>query len=591
MKIVSTSPIIYERQSSSGAVEVFSQTDGATTAPRKVFLTQSRDAAGNTLSFNYDGQLRLVSATDAIGRVTTVSYELAADPLKVTKVTDPYNRSALFEYDDSGRLVKITDVIGITSEFEYGVNQEYLTATSDFIRAMTTPYGTTTFRSGIGPYASVNNNRWVEATDPLGGTERVEHILNGTNPLPASEDPSSVPTGFTGNASLNTHVSIYYSKLAMSRSATDPPDPEDGKIVRFRSSSQFKVSGYQIHSIKRPLQNRVWYEHDGETTQNGVGPTGRAVRVGRVLDDGTSQVHRYEHNAVGKVTRYTDPLGRERVFVYGTGSTPDADSVNGTGLDLLEVRHKNGAAYETLAEFTYNSDRRVLTATDAMENTSTYTYNADGQLLTATTPPTTWAPSGATSILTYDEDGYLLTATGPVSGSTTTYTYDGFGRVDTISPPLQDSVAFDYDAMDRLTRVTHEDDTYEEIVYNRLDGERFRDRLGRWSQVRFDALRRPAAATDPEGRTISLQWCDCGVLDALVDANGNRTSWEYDLQGRVTKEIRQCRGVRLHLRGHDEPPSDGDRPEVDREHVRVLPGQSAQGEELLRRDSGGDVHL
>jgi RHS repeat-associated protein len=86
--------------------------------------------------------------------------------------------------------------------------------------------------------------------------------------------------------------------------------------------------------------------------------------------------------------------------------------------------------------------------------------------------------------------------------------------------------------------VTHEDDTYEEIVYNRLDGERFRDRLGRWSQVKFDAVRRPVAGTDPEGRTISLQWCSCGVLDALIDANGNRTSWEYDLQGRVTKEIR-----------------------------------------------------
>jgi len=77
--------------------------------------------------------------------VTTVSYELAGDPLKITKVTDPYDRSALFEYDESGRLVKIADVIGITSEFEYGVNYEYVSSTMDFIRALTTPYGTTTF--------------------------------------------------------------------------------------------------------------------------------------------------------------------------------------------------------------------------------------------------------------------------------------------------------------------------------------------------------------------------------------------------------------------------------------------------------------
>ena len=65
LKIVSTSPIVYERHLANGAVEVFSQTDGAATAPRKVFFTQKKDLAGNTMSFAYDGQLRLVSATDA----------------------------------------------------------------------------------------------------------------------------------------------------------------------------------------------------------------------------------------------------------------------------------------------------------------------------------------------------------------------------------------------------------------------------------------------------------------------------------------------------------------------------------------------
>jgi YD repeat-containing protein len=144
MEIVSASPIVYERHLSSGAVEVFSESDGAATAPRKIFLTGITDSAGNTLTFTYDEELRLVSATDAIGRVTTVSYELEGDPLKITTVTDPYDRSAHFEYDDLGRLIKIIDVIGMSSEFEYDG--------SDFIRALTTPYGKTSFRKGNGPY-------------------------------------------------------------------------------------------------------------------------------------------------------------------------------------------------------------------------------------------------------------------------------------------------------------------------------------------------------------------------------------------------------------------------------------------------------
>jgi RHS repeat-associated protein len=536
LEIVSTSPIVYERHLANGSVEVFSQTDGAATAPRKVFLTQRQDSAGNTLTFTYDGQLRLVSATDAIGRVSTVSYELEGDPLKVTKVTDPYDRTATFEYDDSGQLARITDVIGMSSTFQYGQNNIGTVVTYDFIRSMTTPYGTTIFQSGKGPY-NTTTNRWVQATDPLGGRQRDEYLLNSA-PVSATDGANTVPTGFTGNANLNTHLGVYYSKVVMDRQTADPPDPNDGVITKFRSSQTLTISGYQFQSRKRPLENRVWYEHVGETITNGVGPDGRPARIGRVLDDGTSQIHRFEYNQVGKHIRYTDPADREYVLIYGTGTTPDAEPPAGTGLDLLEVRHKNGGVYETLAERTYNSQHRVLTATDAVGKTSSFTYNPEGQLLTATSPPTTNAPEGATTSLSYDTDGYLLSLTGPVSASTTTYTYDDFGRVETVSPPLQDAVTFDYDGLDRVTQVTYEDGTYEQVVYNRLDAERVRDRLGRWSHLRYDALRRPTGSTDAEGRTLTFQWCSCGVLESLLDGNGNRTSWEYDLEGRVTKETR-----------------------------------------------------
>jgi RHS repeat-associated protein len=527
MTIVSTSPIQYERELPDGSKEVFAQSDGASTAPRRVFLTKIQDPQGNMLMLTYDGQLRLVSVTDAIEQVTTLSYELPSDPLKITKVTDPFGRFAKFEYDDGGQLVKITDVIGISSEFEYGVNYEYLTGTTDFVRAMTTPYGTTTFRSGIGPYASVNNNRWVEATDPLGGTERVEHILNGTNPLPASDDPDSVPAGFTGNSALNAHLSIYYSKLVMDRQTTDPPDPEDGEIFRFRSSSQFKVSAYQLHSTKLPLENRVWYEHEGETTQNGVGPSGRPSKIGRVLDDGSSQVYRYEYNSRGGITRQTDPVGRETVYEYAANEQ-----------DLLNVKQKNGTNYDLLQELTYNATHQPLTVKDASAQTTTHTYNGQGQILTIVTPPRTGITENRTTTYSYDSNGYLQSVTGPATGATASYTYDSYGRTRTATDSDGYVLTFDYDALDRQTKVTYPDSTYDETVYDRLDAVRTRDRLGRWIHRVYDALRRGTATTDPLGRTVIQQWCSCGSMDALLDANGNETSWERDLQGRVTKEIR-----------------------------------------------------
>jgi YD repeat-containing protein len=40
------------------------------------------------------------------------------------------------------------------------------------------------------------------------------------------------------------------------------------------------------------------------------------------------------------------------------------------------------------------------------------------------------------------------------------------------------------------------------------------------------------------GRTVTQQWCNCGSLDTLIDANGHQTKWERDIQGRPVREVR-----------------------------------------------------
>ena len=75
-------------------MDVYGQPTGALAFPRKVFLTRSVDPQGQRVQLTYDASLRLVAITDAIGQVTTLSYELAGDPLKITRVTDPFGRYA-----------------------------------------------------------------------------------------------------------------------------------------------------------------------------------------------------------------------------------------------------------------------------------------------------------------------------------------------------------------------------------------------------------------------------------------------------------------------------------------------------------------
>jgi RHS repeat-associated protein len=192
-----------------------------------------------------------------------------------------------------------------------------------------------------------------------------------------------------------------------------------------------------------------------------------------------------------------------------------------------------------LLTVTYNDKHEVLTSTDAAGQATTYTYYPEGQIHTVTNA------KGERVTYVYDGDGRLLSVTGP-QGSTTSYTYDGYGRQRTSTEPNGHTLTVDYDALDRITRATYPDGTYEEVAYDKLDAVGYRDRLGRWTHTFYDALRRPVAARDAAGRTMQKnEWVSCpsgcggggAKLSKLVDGNGNATTWEYDLQGRVTNEV------------------------------------------------------
>jgi RHS repeat-associated protein len=522
---ISSSPIRYERVLPDGSKEVYSQADGASTFPRRVFLTQMVDAQENALSMTYDSQLRLVAVTDAIGQVTTLAYDMTSDPLKVTKITDPFGRSALFEYSSLGQLTRITDVIGMRSEMGY--------SQSDFIESLTTPYGTTLFSvtSGVNGHTDYG----IAATDPLGATERLDWVLINPN-VPASDPPASVPTGFASmNNGLANYTAYYWDKRAWS---LYPGDYTKARATRWNFAGPSGIAD-SIGAEKMPLEGRVWYSYAGATVTHGVGPMNKPLKVARVLDDGSSQIYQYEYNSKGKVLRATDPVGRETVYVYGTGSTPDPDQANGTGIDLLQTKQKNGGTYDVLLSATYSTQHLPLTKTDASNQTTTFTYNAAGQPVTVVTPPRAGLTQAQrTTTYAYDSNGYLQSITGPVAGATTSFTYDGYGRTRTVTDPDSYALTYDYDALSRPTRTTYPDTTYEETTYNRLDPEKRRDRLGRWSETFYDALRRSVSTRDPLGRTTTRQWCNCGSLDKILDANGNAVTWERDLQGRVTREVR-----------------------------------------------------
>jgi len=473
---------------------------------RRIFLTEVIDPQGHAVTLTYDSSVRLVAIADALGQVTTLAYLDSADPLRITRVTDPFGRAAVLTYDGMGRLGSVTDVAGLSSSFAYDAG--------DFIAAMTTPYGTTTFRRE----ASYWVNRRIEATDPAGGTERLEYHWSNSELATTS---SEVPTGFSAfNVDMHKYNVLYWDKLAMAAGPTVSNAVITSLLLAATDYGGHAWARNLPHSIKGPLESRVWYAYGNTARSAGVYPWPTAI--GRVLDDGASRVTTMTYNAQGGMTSTIDPAGRQTTYAYATN-----------GLDVLTVEQVRSGGTDIVQSYAGYTNHLPGTVTDAAGQTTTMTYNAAGQPLTVTNA------KSETTTYTYDAlTGNPLTVTGPVTGATTSYAYDGYGRVDTVTDADGYAVTTDYEPLNRVTQRTYPDDTTETFTYSKLSLTEQKDRLGRITRHFYDGFGRRTATLDPAGRTISQVWCDCGSMEALVDANGNRTKWERDVQGRVTREIR-----------------------------------------------------
>jgi RHS repeat-associated protein len=252
------------------------------------------------------------------------------------------------------------------------------------------------------------------------------------------------------------------------------------------------------------------------------GTLDKPTKVGRVLDDVTTQLYRYAYNPAGHATNSVDPVGRTMTYVYSTN-----------GVDLLEVRQTTGGQNDLVARIAYNAQHRPVLSTDAAGQTTTNTFNTSGQLLSTTNP------RGETRSYLYDPDGYLLRIDGPLAGTNdaSLFTYDGYGRLRTMADPDGYALTLDYDALDRLTSVTYPDGTADSYAYDKLDRAVFRDRMGRETRYVFNADRQLTTKVDPLQRTNLFEYCGCGELSAIVDALGRVTRWRQDVQGRrIEKE-------------------------------------------------------
>ncbi len=289
---------------------------------------------------------------------------------------------------------------------------------------------------------------------------------------------------------------------------------------------------------------------DTIVTQFAYDDQGRLVQT-TAPDGSTSQT---VYNGFGKVDHTVDALGRATAYVY------DAQS------RLTQTTYPDG----TTSTVTYDLGSRRTSSTDRAGRVTTYAYDSLDRLLSSTEHGT--AGSAVTTASTFDPDGET-TAETDANGHTTRYFYDDLGRKTSTTDALGHAVeqatydddgreltstdangnvtSYVYDNAGRLLTTDYADGTSSGTAYDDL-GRRVSstDQADLTTLFSYDALGRLLTVTSPMGpvpiikggavvgtrATETYAYDELGEKVSQMDANGNVTSFAYDVKGHLIQK-------------------------------------------------------
>lgn len=252
----------------------------------------------------------------------------------------------------------------------------------------------------------------------------------------------------------------------------------NGQQVTFERDAQGRI----VAAID-PLGMRVTYQYDAQ---------GDLVKV--TDRDKNSTTFEYNDQRPHYLDKVIDPLGQ-------TGIRNEYDQ-NGRLAKVFNALG-NGAQLE------YNPENSLYTTKDALGNSTTYEYDLRGNVITEVDA------KGGISRRTYDADNNKLSETNP-AGATTHYTYDRRGNKLT-----------ETDALGNITRYTY--NTNGDLLSTA-------NALGNTVINTYDSNGNPTAISGLANGPINLVYGADGLLKSLITAEGT-TTYEYDRQGNITKEI------------------------------------------------------
>ena len=530
-------------------------------------VTSSTDALGRTSHFEYDDSGNLTRIVDAAGAALVNVYD---DAGKLLSTTDAAGNSSRFEYDASGFVTAEIDKRGQRTANTYDANGNLLSTTDPLantthvtvdgngdVTSITNPLGHTT---SLG-YDALGIQ--VSETDPLGNITRSEFDGNGNvrrevdafgNERTRDFDAANNLTEITNERDQTTRYE--YDALSRFTKIIDPQGAETeivydaagrvlqqidalGNITTFgydgagRNTHQTDALGHTIEFQYDSVGNLVAeIDPEGNQTTFDYDALDRLIRT--IHPDGGVEEQTYD--LLGNLISVADAFGNEFNYEY------DANS------NLVKVANPVG---ETTT-FAYDANNRLLEQNDALGRKTQYQYDGNGQRILKT------FPDGNVESNSYDVAGRLESITdangdttiidtnalGQVIGKTfedgteETFTFTPTGNIETATN-ANGTVSYQYDGADRLERVTYPDGNYVAYQYD-AGGNRTQVETNvgtgpaRATIYTFDELNRVETVTDADGQVTQYSYDSRGNLLVTAKPNGVNTDYTYDSMNRIS---------------------------------------------------------
>ncbi|MGB7229083.1 MAG: RHS repeat-associated core domain-containing protein [Candidatus Acidiferrales bacterium] len=407
--------------------------------------------------------------------------------------------------------------------------------------AVTAPYWVQVVRNAnqFSAYVSADGITWVQ----LGTTQTIasgETVYVGL--AVSSRTPGTLATATLDNVSISTGTSVANPVVTGLSPAAGAPGQsvtvsgsgfgatQNGGTVTFNGAAA-TVTSWSDSQIVVVVPD--------EATSGSVSVTAGGISAGGVQF--IIQFQAQVTDSLGNQTTYTsEPFGGQWELSSSQGSGCSTCTTRGNYQFQYDGSGNRVGATDPNGNIVMyaNDSTGDVTAQVAVLNstpvTTTYTYNSFGEVLTMTDP------LGNVTTNTYDSHGNLLTVTTPkpnsnTAASETQFTYNSVGELTQITDPLSRVTKIAYTTTGYIASITDPQNNVTSYTYDsRGNRTSLTDAMNNQTTFTYDMGNRLTGITYPDQSTASFTYDYRGRRITATDQNGKTTTYGYDLADRLT---------------------------------------------------------